>query len=173
MITRKLAYFFYLVLLRYTPEIYRPYALFFPHIRRAAVKYFLNKCGKGVRIKRNADVSMFIELGDYSELGTNCVIQSNTYIGDNVIMGPDVKIYTKNHKYESLDVPIQSQGHTEEAVRVGNDVWIGANVVITPGVIIGDHSIVAAGAVVTKAVPPYAIVGGVPAKVLKYRKENA
>ncbi|MGN7890114.1 acyltransferase [Dyadobacter endophyticus] len=173
MITRKLVYFFYLVFLRYTPEIYRPYALFFPYIRRAAVKHFLNKCGKEVRIKRNADVSMFIELGDYSELGTNCVIQSNTYIGENVIMGPDVKIYTKNHKYDSLDIPIQFQGHTEEAVRIGNDVWIGANVVITPGVVIGDHSIVAAGAVVTKAVPPYAIVGGVPAKVLKYRKDNA
>lgn len=169
MIIRKLLYFLYIAFLRYTPEIYRPYALFFPFIRKSLVKGFVDKCGNGVRIKRNADVSMFITLGDFSELGTNCIIQSNTFIGNNVIMGPDVKIYTKNHKFESIDIPIQYQGHTNEKTVIGNDVWLGANVVITPGVKIGNHIIIAAGAVVTKDVPDYAIVGGVPAKILKSR----
>jgi maltose O-acetyltransferase len=100
------------------------------------------------------------------------VIQSNTFIGNNVIMGPDVKIYTKNHKFESVDIPIQYQGHTEDKTVIGNDVWLGANVIITPGVTIGNHVIVAAGAVVTKDVPDYAIVGGVPAKILKSRKND-
>ena len=113
---------------------------------------------------------MFIEIGSFSELGTNCIIQSNTFIGDYVIMGPDVKIYTRNHIFTSLDVPIAEQGHTNEKVMIGNDVWLGANAIITPGVTIGDHAIVASGAVVTKDVPAYAIAGGVPAKVIKYRK---
>ena len=168
---KKIPYFLYLTLFRYTPEIYRPYALFFPHLRRMLVKMFVDSAGKGIRIKRNADVSMFIRIGDFSELGTNCIIQSNTEIGNNVIMGPDVKIYTKNHVYESLDMPIQFQGHTSEKTVIGNDVWLGANVVVTPGVKIGNHSIVAAGAIVTKDVPDYAVVGGVPAKVLKYRNK--
>lgn len=166
---KKLIYLLYIAVFRFTPEIYRPYAFFFPALRRLLVKGFATKCGIGIRVKRNADVSMFIEIGNYSELGTNCIIQSNTFIGDNVIMGPDVKIYTKNHKFDSVQIPIQYQGHTTEKTTIGNDVWIGANVIITPGVSIGNHVVIAAGAVVTKGVPDYAIVGGVPAKVLRYR----
>lgn len=167
---RKLNYFIYLIFLRYTPEIYRPYALFFPAVRRIFVNSFINKCGKGLRVKRNADISMFIEIGDRSELGTNCIIQSNTTIGDYVIMGPDVKIYTKNHGYQDITIPMALQPVVEEKVKIGNDVWIGANVIITPGVIIGNHVIIAAGAVVTKNIPDYAIAAGLPAKVLKYRR---
>jgi len=171
MIFRKFNYLIYLTFLRYTPEIYRPYALFFPYLRKICVSLFLNKCGKGVRIKRNADVSMFIELGNFSELGSNCIIQSNTIIGDYVIMGPDVKIYTKTHGYQAIETPIALQSVIEEKVVIGNDVWIAANVVITPGVVIGNHVIIAAGAVVTKNIPDYAIAGGIPAKVLKYRNK--
>lgn len=169
MIIKKFSYFIYLILLRYSPEIYRPYALFFPALRRCFVSYFVNKCGKSLRVKRNADISMFIEIGNYSELGTNCIIQSNTTIGDYVIMGPDVKIYTKNHGYHDILKPMALQPVISEYVKIGNDVWLGANVVITPGISIGNHVIVAAGAVVTKNVPDYAIIGGVPAKIIKYR----
>ena len=132
---------------------------------------FVSKAGRNLRIKRNADISMFIEIGDFSELGTNCIIQSNTVIGTHVIMGPDVKIYTKNHKFDRLDMPIQDQGHTNEKTVIGNDVWLGANVIVLPGVTIGNHVVVAAGAVVTKDIPDYAIAGGIPAKVLKFRKQ--
>lgn len=168
---KKIIYFLYISLFRFTPEIYRPYAIISPILRRQMVSFFVNSCGKEIRVKRNADISMFIEIGDFSELGTNCIIQSNTIIGKNVIMGPDVKIYTKNHRFESLELPIQYQGHSEEKVVIGNDVWIGANSVILPGVTIGDHSIVAAGSVVTKDIPSFAIVGGVPAKIIKYRNQ--
>jgi maltose O-acetyltransferase len=167
---RKIVYFLYIFLFRFTPEIYRPYTLISPNLRRLMVSFFLNKCGKKIRVKRNADISMFIEIGDFSELGTNCIIQSNTKIGKNVIMGPDVKIYTKNHKFESLDIPMQLQGQTEEKVIIGDDVWLGANVILLPGVNIGSHAIIAAGSVVTKDVPSFAIVGGVPAKIIKSRK---
>jgi len=167
---RQLFYLLYISFFRFTSEIYRPYAIITPRIRRFLVRNFVNKAGKKIRIKRNADVGMYIEIGDHSELGTNCIIQSNTFIGNNVIMGPDVKIYTKNHKFDRLDLPIQDQGHTNEKTVIGNDVWLGANVIVLPGVTIGNHVVVAAGAVVTKDIPDYAIVGGIPAKVLKFRK---
>jgi maltose O-acetyltransferase len=173
MIIRKLFYFIYLTILRYTPEIYRPYSLFFPSIRRYFVSTFVNKCGKSLRVKRNADISMFIEIGNFSELGSNCIIQSNTFIGDYVIMGPDVKIYTKNHGHQDLSTPMSLQPVISEIVKIGNDVWLGANVIITPGVEIGNHVIVAAGAVVTKDIPDYALVGGIPAKIIKYRNSNS
>ena len=168
---RKIFYFLYISIFRFTSEIYRPYAIITPHIRRFLVSNFVSKAGRNLRIKRNADISMFIEIGDFSELGTNCIIQSNTVIGTHVIMGPDVKIYTKNHKFDRLDMPIQDQGHTNEKTVIGNDVWLGANVIVLPGVTIGNHVVVAAGAVVTKDIPDYAIAGGIPAKVLKFRKQ--
>jgi acetyltransferase-like isoleucine patch superfamily enzyme len=65
---------------------------------------------------------------------------------------------------------MQYQDHTAEKVVIGNDVWIGANTVILPGVEIGDHSIVVAGSIVTKDIPSFTIVGGVKAKLIKYRK---
>lgn len=169
---KKIAYFLYISIFRFTSEIYRPYAIITPKIRQLLVRTFAIKTGKGIRIKRNADVSMFIEIGNYSELGTNCIIQSNTTIGDYVIMGPDVKIYTKNHGIERLDIPIAKQELNEKPVKIGNDVWIGANVVILPGVTIGNHVVLAAGAIVTKDIPDYAIVAGVPAKIIKFRKHG-
>lgn len=170
MIFRKLTYFLYISIFRFTTEIYRPYAIISPYLRRVLVKSFVNKCGRNIRVKRNADISMFIEIGNNSELGTDCIIQSNTFIGDYVIMGPCVKIYTKNHGISSLNIPIALQPIEEKKVIIGNDVWLGANVIITPGVTIGNHVIVAAGAVVTKDVSDYAMVGGVPAKIIKLRK---
>lgn len=168
---RKIYYFLYITFFRFTSEIYRPYAIISPKIRKFLVSSFVNKAGKNIRVKRNADISMFIEIGDFSEVGTNCIIQSNTFIGNNVIMGPCVKIYTTNHIYESLDIPVQYQGLTREKVVIGNDVWLGANVVILPSVTIGNHVVVAAGAIVTKDIPDFAIVAGVPAKVIKYRNQ--
>jgi maltose O-acetyltransferase len=172
MILRKFLYFLYISIFKFTTEIYRPYAFITPQIRRKLIEKIVNKCGKNIRVKRNADVSMFIEIGDNSELGTDSIIQSHTYIGNYVIMGPGVRIYTKNHGYENLDIPIALQPIIESEVHIGNDVWLGANVIITPGVSIGSHVIVAAGAVVTKNIPDYAIVGGVPAKIISFRNDK-
>ncbi|MEO2072882.1 MAG: acyltransferase [Zunongwangia sp.] len=170
MILRKITYLFYISVFRFTSEIYRPYAILTPKIRRLLVNIFVDKCGEKLRVKRNADISMFIEIGDYSELGTNCIIQSNTFIGNYVIMGPGVKIYTKNHGFSNLNVPIALQPIKKKEVYIGNDVWLGANVIITPGVKIGNHVVIAAGSVVTKDVPDYSIYGGVPARLIKNRR---
>ena len=88
-------------------------------------------------------------------------------IGDYVMIGPNTMISTVNH-------PISPMGRRKhlgigKPVVIGNDVWIGSYVRIMEGVTIGDGAVVAACALVTKDVPPYAVVGGVPAKVIKYR----
>jgi acetyltransferase-like isoleucine patch superfamily enzyme len=86
------------------------------------------------------------------------------------MMGPDVKIMTRNHAFDSLDCPMNLQGDTFLPVIVGDDVWIGANAIILPGVTIERGAVIAAGAVVTKDVAAYGIVGGVPARPIGSRR---
>jgi maltose O-acetyltransferase len=89
------------------------------------------------------------------------------------MMGPDVMIISRGHNFSRLDIPMMSQGDSDPKLVVfENDVWIGARAIILPGVHIGQGAIVGAGAVVTKDVPPYAIVGGNPAKVIKSRRSE-
>jgi maltose O-acetyltransferase len=157
---------------RHTPESYMPYSLFFPKIRAFLVSQFLQDCGKNIIVSSNAEISPHIKLGEGSGLGTRCIIQSNVTIGKNVMMGPDVKIYSKNHNFDTCKIPMQAQGASQYETIIGDDVWIAANVIILPNRKIGNHSILAAGAVITKDVPDYAIVGGNPGKILKYRDAN-
>jgi len=113
-------------------------------------------------------------------IGDNCAFNYNVMInadlggkitiGDDCMIGPYSILRASNHKFASLDMPMNIQGHTPGQILIGNDVWIGANVTILPNVKIGDSSIVGAGSVVTKDVPPFAIVVGVPAAVIKMRK---
>lgn len=166
---KKILFAIYLIFFRNTPEDYRPYALFFPWCRSKLVQYYLKDCGKKPRVKSGAEISPNATLGNFSELGTRCLIQGDVHIGDNVIMGPDVKIYSRNHKFDKLDVPIRDQGKEYKHTYIGNDVWLGANVLVMAGCKLGDHTIVAAGSVVTKDFPAYAIIGGVPAKIIKKR----
>lgn len=168
---RYLCYFLYIAVFRFTPEDYRPYSLGFPVLRRFLVKQFALACGVKVRVKHNADVSPGLVIGDYSELGTRCMIHSNVALGNHVIMGPDVKIYSRNHLFGSLDTPIALQGKEYKKTCIGDDVWIGANALILGGVTVGSHSVVAAGSVVTRDVPEWAVVGGNPAKLIKDRRE--
>lgn len=130
---------------------------------------------QGVNIERGAYFGngRGLIVGKNSGLGVNCQIQRPCKIGDNVIMAPDCIIFTANHRSDRTDIPISMQGTEEKKmVTIGNDVWIGQRVTIMPGVTIGDGCIIATNAVVTKDVPPYSVVGGVPAKVLKSRLKN-
>ncbi len=91
-------------------------------------------------------------------------------IGNHVMTGPNVLLTTAQHNFQKLNVPMILQGVKEHThIHVGNDVWLGANVTILHNIKIGNGAIVGAGAVVTKDVPDYAIVGGVPARIIKYR----
>lgn len=120
------------------------------------------------------------ELGEELIIGENVGVAANAFIamrgkveiGDNTIFGPGVSIHAENHNFEDLEKPIRLQGATRKGVKIGKDCWIGSKAIILDGVTIGNHVIVAAGAVVNKDVPDYAIVGGVPAKVIKMRNNE-
>lgn len=130
-------------------------------------------CGKNINIEKNADFGTGegIRIGDNSGIGVNCDVRGPLIIGNNVMMGPDVRIMTSNHNTSRTDIPmVQQEQMAKQLVVVGDDVWIGTRVIILPGVKIGSGSIIGAGAVVTKDVPEYAVVVGVPAKIIKYRR---
>jgi len=91
-------------------------------------------------------------------------------MGDDVIMGPNVIIWSVSHEYRRTDIPIRLQPSTPERPPViGDDVWIGARAIIMPGVAIGSHAVIGAASVVTRDVPEYAVVAGVPSRVIKMR----
>lgn len=132
--------------------------------------FLLSKKGKNIILEKGSIFAYGCELGDYSGIGLNCILHGKVLMGNDVIMGPECVFYTQNHCSDKTDVPIRLQGNCkEEPIIIGDDVWIGTRVIVLPGVKVGNHSIIAAGAVVTKDVPDYSIVGGVPANVIKYR----
>ena len=139
--------------------------------RRFFAKRILASCGKNVNIERKAVFSPGVAIGDHSGIGINCEIYGSVSIGKNVMMGPEVIVYTRGHRHDRMDIPMIEQGDDEvKSVTIGNDVWIGRRVMIMPGVTIGNGCIIGAGAVVTKDVPGYCIAAGVPAKVVKIRE---
>lgn len=113
-----------------------------------------------------------IYIGDGSSINGGQIIASpnaKIKIGENTIISYNVHIRTDMHNYEDLEINIKDQGHTEEDIIIGNNVWIGFGAQIMSGVTIEDGAIIAAGAVVTKDVKKNEIVGGVPAKKIKIR----
>lgn len=114
-----------------------------------------------------------IEIGDNVSLNSNVMINADIggciRIGNNVLIGPNVVLRASNHKFLDRNTPIIQQGHEPGYIIIEDDVWIGANAVILPDVTIGKGAVVGAGAVVTKDVKPYSIVGGVPAHEISIR----
>ena len=113
-----------------------------------------NKFSANGNVRINADCGGFVE------------------IGEDVMIGPNVVIRASNHAHDSLKVPISQQGHIPGKIIIGSNVWIASNVVLLPNVKIGDHTIIAAGAVVNRDIPEYSIAAGIPAKVIKSRKSK-
>lgn len=113
-----------------------------------------------------------LELGDDVDiaLGVIITIGGNVKIGDRTLVGYRTQIIASNHIVPSQKNRIFSAGHISKPVIIANDVWIGANCIILPGVTIGEGAVVAAGAVVTKDIPAFSYAGGVPARVLKMRE---
>lgn len=108
--------------------------------------------------------------GNYFNESAKIICMEEVQVGDNCLFADSVNVYDHDHKIDDLNLPINKQGYATRPVRIGNNVWLGAKVVVLKGVKIGDGAVIAAGAVVTKDVPAYAIAGGIPAKVLKMRK---
>jgi acetyltransferase-like isoleucine patch superfamily enzyme len=106
-------------------------------------------------------------IGDHTRIGLHNTIIGPVSIGSYVNLAQGITVTALNHNFDNLTTRIDQQGVSTKPVIIGDDVWIGANAVILPGVTIGRHCVVAAGAVVTKDVPDNTIVAGVPAKIIK------
>jgi acetyltransferase-like isoleucine patch superfamily enzyme len=163
---------------------------------RKWVSWFVNpwyhKRGKAsvIRSRTRMDVIPFnkFELGSYSTIEDFCTI--NNGVGDviignetrigmgNVVIGPvtignfvilaqNIVMSGLNHSYEDVNLPIDKQKVTTSPITVEDECWIGANAVLTAGVTVGKHSVIAAGAVVTKNIPPYSVAVGNPARIIK------
>jgi acetyltransferase-like isoleucine patch superfamily enzyme len=108
-----------------------------------------------------------VVIGDHTRIGLHNTVIGPVTIGSHVNLAQGITITALNHNFEDKSQRIDDQGISTDPVIVGDDIWIGANAVTLPGVSIGHHSVVAAGAVVTKDVPPHSLVAGVPAKIIK------
>ena len=106
-------------------------------------------------------------IGNHTRIGLHNTIIGPVKIGNNVNLAQGITVTALNHNFSNHNTRIDEQGVSTNPVTIGDDIWIGANAVILPGVNIGNHSVVAAGAVVTKDVPAHSLVAGVPAKVIK------
>lgn len=108
-----------------------------------------------------------VVIGNHTRIGIHNTIIGPVTIGNHVNLAQGITVTALNHNFIDTTLRIDEQGISTNPVVIGDDVWIGANAVILPGVTIGRHVVVAAGAVVTKDVPDNCVVGGIPAKVLK------
>lgn len=143
-------------------------------IRYQLAKRIFKKCGKGVNIERGASFGSGrdIEIGNNSGIGRNCSIPSNTIIGKDVMMGPNCFIIRYNHAYDRTDIPMRKQGyqsHGNVQTVIEDDVWIGMNVLMTPGRHISKGSIIAGGTLLCKDFPAYSVIGGNPSRIIKSR----
>ncbi|MFT3904324.1 MAG: acyltransferase [Niabella sp.] len=159
---------------------------------RHFVNPFKHKRGFGSRIRRNVRMDLFpfnnftmgnhsiiedfsvinngvgdVSIGQNTIIGLGCVVIGPVKIGDNVMLAQHIVVSGLNHGYEDVSMSPKSQPVTTKQICIEDDVWIGANAVITAGVTIGKHAVVGAGSVVTKDVPTFSIVVGNPARVIK------
>lgn len=146
---------------------------------------FLGALGKGkLRIGNNSGIGAFsrIEISQsFNNIGSQITIGSNVgigpyaslggagglAIGDECIIGPYLSCHPENHNFEDIDISIRRQGVTRKGIVIGRNCWIGAKVSILDGVEIGEGSVIAAGAVVTKSFSSHSVIGGIPAKLIK------
>ena len=163
---------YYLVLIRLQHSTVPIFGMLFERMKELFVKQIFAKSGKNINISKGARFGngQFLFIGNNSSIGLNCKVPNNIKIGENVMMGPNVMIFGSNHASERTDIPMIQQGYKKyPPVTIEDDVWVGANSIILPGVVIKKGSIVAAGAVVTKSFPEFSIIGGNPAKIIKSR----
>jgi len=167
--------FFYYAILSKLPS-----ARFTPVFSNFRVWYFTKVMGVMSKSANPAMVgcNVYIANGKRISIGGGCRINENVYmenveIGDDVLIAPGVSMLSRMHEFSRTDIPMSLQGYKKEKkIVIGDDVWVGRNAIILPGVNIGKGAIIGAGAVVSKDVAEYSIVGGIPATLIRYRKNN-
>jgi acetyltransferase-like isoleucine patch superfamily enzyme len=117
----------------------------------------LSKFGKGLKIGNNSAVGQFTQFG----------AAGGIEIGTDVIMGSYISFHSENHNFKDNTKLIREQGVTSKGIKIGNNVWVGAKATFLDGCVVGNNSVVAAGAVVNGIYPDNSIIGGIPAKVIK------
>ena len=145
-------------------------------------KFKYNKLGLKILLKGKNTIhsnviiqgSGNLEIGERTFIGSFSIIGVNEQIiiGKDVMIADSVSIRDTNHNFKNINIPMRNQGINTSPIIIKDDVWIGYGAVINKGVTIGQGAIIGANAVVTKDVPEFAIVGGVPAKIIKYRNSD-
>jgi acetyltransferase-like isoleucine patch superfamily enzyme len=145
-------------------------------VRWLVLKLFLQHIDGWVWFRDNVTIWFpeGVNIGSGSMVGENCFLDGygGLTIGSNVLIAHNSSLISEDHGYATRSMPIRRQPKTAGAIVVGDDVWIGCGVRVLKGVTIGNGAIIAAGAVVTKDVPPFAIVGGIPGRVLAMRPND-
>lgn len=141
-------------------------------LRTWCCRHLFSYVGDNVNIEKGAKFGSGagIKIGNNSGIGINASMPTAITIGDDVMMGHEVLVLNRNHRFDRTDIPMRLQAYTGISdVEIGDDVWLGTRVTILPGVKIGKGSIVGACSVVTKDVPEFSVVAGNPAKIIRSR----
>jgi len=163
----------YLGLARHLPWSPRPGGRAARLVRAGLARWMLDVCGEDVNVEHGAwfGSGRGVELGDRSDIGMDALVIGPVRIGRDVMMGPRCILLASSHDTRSVDVPMNRQGFLEDRpIVIEDDVWIGAGCVILPGRRIGTGSIVGAGSVVASDVPPWTVVAGNPARIVRGRR---
>jgi len=144
--------------------------------RRVLTKYFAS-AGRGIQIFQGLRIRgpHQLSVGDYTHIGVDNFLQCSggLTLGKYVLLGPGVKIWTVNHRFDDPTVPIHEQGYDYEKVVIGDGCWLGANVFVFPGVVLPEGCIVSANSVVAKKkYPAWSILAGYPARVIGKRRHK-
>jgi acetyltransferase-like isoleucine patch superfamily enzyme len=145
--------------------------------RQAFFNRKLSSLGESVIINSGVFFSGYknIKIADCVYIGQNVKIlaeNAKVDIGANTLIAPNVIINSRNHNFKKKNILIKNQGYSNLDTVIGSDVWVGANSMVLAGVNVGDGAVIAGGSVVTKDVPAYTVVGGVPARVIAKRDES-
>jgi len=144
-------------------------------VRKKILSKYFASCGENVVIYQGARFRGIHKLivGENVHIGVDSFIQASggVTLGNDVLLGPGVKIWSVNHLIDDLSKPIFDQGYDSKPVSIGDGVWLGANVFVMPGAEIPEGCVVSAGSIVgIKKFPPYAILAGNPCRVVGNRK---
>jgi len=160
MMIRLLSTVLYRAIAVHLPHTFWPGGFIFSWIRKILLTGMGCSIGKRCEIESNVDVGFrpLLKIGNFCQINQN-VIMKSVEMGNYVMVAPGVVFLDRFHNFDRLDIPMAQQGESERILTmIGDDVWIGQNAIVMPGIEIGDGVIIGAGSVVTRNIPAYAVV---------------